>query len=132
MYLALQLTVTAADTSAILGAGATRQRVNLLTTASRPIALPSLVEQLAIADHVRSETSPIRLAVAAVHTELHLIAQYRTHLISDVVTGKLDIREAAALLPVEGDETAPEVSDEFDNIQADEEDDLAMTEAEVE
>ena len=31
--------------------------------------------------------------------ELHLISEYRTRLIADVVTGKLDVREAAAALP---------------------------------
>ena len=33
--------------------------------------------------------------------------EYRTRLIADVVTGKLDVREAAAQLPEEGDEDIP-------------------------
>jgi len=41
------------------------------------------------------------------HTKLH---EYRTRLIADVVTGKLDVREAAAQLPDEADE--PEPADE--------------------
>ena len=31
--------------------------------------------------------------------EINLLCQYRTRLIADVVTGKLDVREAAARLP---------------------------------
>ena len=40
--------------------------------------------------------------------EINLIREYRTRLIADVVTGKLDVREAAARLPneIEADLTA--------------------------
>ncbi len=34
------------------------------------------------------------------HEEIALIGDYRTRLIADVVTGKLDVREVAAALPV--------------------------------
>ena len=34
-----------------------------------------------------------------VRAELSLLNEYRTRLIADVVTGKLDVREAAARLP---------------------------------
>ena len=43
-------------------------------------------------------------------SEISLLREYRTRLIADVVTGKLDVREAAANLPEEIDET--EVLDE--------------------
>ena len=33
--------------------------------------------------------------------EIDLLREYRTRLIADVVTGKLDVREAAAKLPEE-------------------------------
>lgn len=35
--------------------------------------------------------------------EIELIREYRTRLIADVVTGKLDVREAAMRLPDEGE-----------------------------
>ena len=44
--------------------------------------------------------------------ELDLLREYRTRLIADVVTGKLDVREAAANLPDEADE--PEALDDID------------------
>jgi type I restriction enzyme S subunit len=36
--------------------------------------------------------------------EIALLREYRTRLIADVVTGKLDVREAAAQLPEEPEE----------------------------
>ena len=38
---------------------------------------------------------------------LALLREYRTRLIADVVTGKLDVREAAARLPDEVEELEP-------------------------
>ena len=53
-----------------------------------------------------------------------LLKEYRTRLISDVVTGKLDVREAAANLPEELKEELPEdqeQEEEDDKDLADEE-----------
>ena len=36
--------------------------------------------------------------------QIELVEEYRTRLIADVVTGKLDVREAAAELPDEPDD----------------------------
>ena len=38
------------------------------------------------------------------HRQIELLQEYRTRLIADVVTGKLDVREAAAQLPDESDD----------------------------
>jgi type I restriction enzyme S subunit len=48
-----------------------------------------------------------------------LLREYRTRLIADAVTGKLDVREAAAQLPEEAEE--PEPSDEADALPESEE-----------
>ena len=42
---------------------------------------------------------PLDTAVKRAHREIGLLHEYRTRLIADVVTGKLDVREAAAALP---------------------------------
>jgi type I restriction enzyme S subunit len=42
-----------------------------------------------------------------VNREIRLLREYRTRLIADVVTGKLDVREAAARLPEEAEEPEP-------------------------
>jgi type I restriction enzyme S subunit len=50
--------------------------------------------------------------IAALRNSIDLVTEYRTRLVADVVTGKLDVREAAALLP---DEAAPDtVTDDTD------------------
>ena len=43
-------------------------------------------------------------AIARAHRQIELMQEYRTRLIADVVTGKLDVREAAAQLPDESDD----------------------------
>ena len=50
-----------------------------------------------------------RLDRACIHTlrEVECLNEYRTSLIADVVTGKFDVREAAARLPDEVEELEP-------------------------
>ena len=62
-------------------------------------ALPSVVEQKAINEHVKSATYATQSAIAATLTQVQLLEEYRTRLIADVVTGKLDVHEAEASLP---------------------------------
>ena len=40
-------------------------------------------------------------AIARARRQIELLEEYRTRLIADVVTGKLDVRDAAAQLPEE-------------------------------
>jgi type I restriction enzyme S subunit len=42
------------------------------------------------------------------YTKLELLREYRTRLVADVVTGKLDVREVAVRLPVEAAPDVPE------------------------
>ena len=67
---------------------------------------PSLNEQRVIVGRVDVATTNIDTAVASIRAQIELIKEYRTRLIADVVTGKLDVRDAAANLPdgVEEDE----------------------------
>ena len=61
--------------------------------------LPPLAEQTAIVAHLDKLTADIDDAIARTRREIELLEEYRTRLIADVVTGKLDVREAAAELP---------------------------------
>jgi len=61
--------------------------------------VPSIGEQTAIAHFLNHTTQRIAKHRAAVKREIDLLHEYRTRLIADVVTGKLDVREAAAHLP---------------------------------
>ena len=62
-------------------------------------AFPLPAEQAAIVAHLDKLTSDIDAAIAHTRREIELLEEYRTRLIADVVTGKLDVREAAANLP---------------------------------
>lgn len=132
-FAALHLTGTAVDAQSLLSTGATRQRTNLQTTASRLIAVPPPQEQLAIVQYIMNGISSLSLAISNANREISLLREYRTRLITDVVTGKLDVREAAGRLHDEADE--PELADGADAMSAvDEEpvDDLDTAQEEVE
>ena len=62
-------------------------------------AFPLPAEQAAIVAHLDKLTSDIDAAIAHTRREIELLEEYRTRLIADVVTGKLDVRDAAADLP---------------------------------
>ena len=111
-FAALQLTATATAASALLSTGATRQRTNLQSTSARAIGIPAVSEQVLIVEHVTVKASRISAAEKAAQREITLLREYRTRLIADVVTGKLDVREVASRLPDEVEE--PEPCDETD------------------
>ena len=71
------------------------------------VPFPPLEESQLILRYVEESTAPIIKAIAHTRRQIKLIQEYRTRLISDVVTGKLDVREAAALLPDEADDEEP-------------------------
>ena len=70
------------------------------------IVVPPLAEQAAIAAHLDKATATIDAAVACARRQTELLREYRARLIADVVTGKLDMRKAAANLPDESGESA--------------------------
>ena len=98
-FLAFQLTATASAVAGLLSTGATRQRVNLQSTSSRVVGIPPLHDQVRITSYVIAKSQHIHTVQNAARKEISLIREYRTRLIADVVTGKLDVREAAANLP---------------------------------
>ena len=66
--------------------------------------LPPLPEQQAIVQYIDQEMVRIDTDITRARRQIELVEEYRTRLIADVVTGKLDVREAAALVPDEGDD----------------------------
>jgi type I restriction enzyme S subunit len=65
------------------------------------IAIPSFSEQREILKKVWEHIQTISLKEEMAKKEIELLQEYRTRLITDVVTGKLDVRAAAAQLPDE-------------------------------
>ena len=64
-----------------------------------PLVYPPKVEQDAIAEHIDEVTTSVDAAITRTRSQIDLMNEYRTRLIADVVTGQLDVREAAEELP---------------------------------
>ncbi len=69
-----------------------------------PLLCPPGAEQAAIVECLERAISTNNTAIARARRQIDLVQEYRTRLIADVVTGKLDVREAAAQLPEDGDD----------------------------
>ncbi len=112
-----------------------KQTTNLASTNSStlrafPILLPPPEEQLTILDGISKQTATLSTATERATHEISLLREYRTRLIADVVTGKLDVRKTAAQLP---DEAALDGQNEppIDEIEADEPEDAITSEVEA-
>jgi type I restriction enzyme S subunit len=68
---------------------------------------------------IQRETAESQTAIDVANGEIALLQEYRARLIADVVTGKLDVREAAARLPLEVPVSEP--LDEIQDLAEDEE-----------
>ncbi|MCY3871571.1 MAG: restriction endonuclease subunit S [Gemmatimonadetes bacterium] len=75
-------------------------QVSVTTAAIKAIQfpLPPLAEQTVIVRYLNKATADIDAAIDRARREIELLGEYRTRLIADVVTGKVDVREAAAEL----------------------------------
>ncbi len=82
-----------------MGRGITVMHIYSSHLKSVTIAFPPLSEQKAIVRYLGDTTNALDAAISNGQQEIELLTEYRTRLISDVVTGKLDVREAAADLP---------------------------------
>lgn len=83
------------------------------------LPVPPLEEQHAIIEFLDLHCAKINLAIHHAEQEIALIQEYHTRLITDVVTGKLDVHEAAQNLPEELDNI--DLNDEPEIIAEDEE-----------
>ena len=96
------------EQSQLFTRGATNQDLGLgrMKGIELPVP-PALAEQKAIAGYLRTGLGQVLEAISAAQREIALLREYHTRLIADVVTGKLDVREAAASLLEEADERDP-------------------------
>lgn len=69
-----------------------RKVIPKTTFLSMKLPLPPPSERIAIVEHIRVTTGAIDRIVERTQREIDLIREYRTRLIADVVTGKLDVR----------------------------------------
>ena len=78
--------------------GATVESIEYELFANSRLPIPPVSEQAAIVENLRLELSAINQAIDRAQRQISLLREYRTRLIADVVTGKLDVREAATRL----------------------------------
>jgi type I restriction enzyme, S subunit len=71
------------------------------------VPVPSLKDQVAIGAAIEQELRSLVRQASRIKDEIALLREYRTRLIADVVTGKLDVRGAAERLPDELGTTEP-------------------------
>lgn len=76
-----------------VGASGVRQSLNWDNIRTLPILLPPLNEQNQIVDHINTIASIIDEAKKTYEKKIELFLEYRTRLISDVVTGQIDVRD---------------------------------------
>ncbi len=84
------------------------------------LSLPP-TEQKEIVAFIAKETAALTTAIARTEREIALMQEYRTRLTADLVTGKLDVRAAAAKLPEPPAELAAEevVEEDVENSEPD-------------
>ena len=92
----------------------TQGNLNVERIGSMGLALPPAIEQQSVVRKIETSTLGLNAAINRARREIELLREYRTRLIADVVTGKLDVREAAANLP----EPLDEVDDRIDEGEA--------------
>jgi type I restriction enzyme S subunit len=84
---------------------------------------PDREEQKSIYQNIEKDSEPLSRAIDITRREIDLLVEYRTRLTADVVTGKLDVREAAKNLPeetteAEADPAILEEDEELEEVEA--------------
>jgi len=81
--------------------GSTVSHFNMSDIGLLPLLLPPIEEQREIVKSIVEQTAGLTTTITRLEREIDLLREYRTRLISDIVTGKFDVRDAAARLPAE-------------------------------
>lgn len=80
--------------------------------------VPTVSEQTEIMEYLDVALVKQNTAISRLEREIELLREYRTRLVADVVTGKLDVREAAMRLP---EEAAPDTVEDDTSLSSDSE-----------
>jgi type I restriction enzyme S subunit len=115
-----------ADQFRISATGVTRFGLAQGAIKSAIFPLPPLEEQRAIIAHISEKCSEISQAVSRAEREIELMREYRTRLISDVVTGKVDVRGIE--VPEVSEEGLQDFYEEIDEANGVSDDDLETEE----
>lgn len=107
------------------GASSSMQNIGQDVLKNLWVSMPSIAEQQRIVESVALATHPCNVGISRLEREIKLLREYRTRLVADVVTGKLDVREAASHLPDEAPPDAEEETEVSDEIEAVDEEAIA-------
>jgi type I restriction enzyme, S subunit len=114
--------------------GAAQPKLTKDRLMSVAMAVPKRAEQDRIVDWIAAEIEPLSTGISQARHEAELLREWRVRLVADVVTGKLDVREAAAQLTDEVEEPEPPegVGSLAEHDESEDEGDLGGTAVEVE
>jgi type I restriction enzyme S subunit len=117
----LQLSLTAAYPQLRASsddAGSTKGAITCEQLKRFKLPIPPRAEQDELVTRIHAETRELDAVASRLNREIDLLREYRSRLIADVVTGKLDVRQAAARLPDEAPidtaDSEPDLDDETD------------------
>lgn len=92
------------------------------------ISIPPLPEQAAIVEYIDAKCAKIDSAITSDRKVIEFLKEFRTRLIADVVTGKLDVRDVAEKMPEEPEEDMEPIEEETEEKEASEIDALSEEE----
>jgi len=75
------------------GGGSTRDYVGIVAQRELKLIKPPIEEQKELIEYIEKETSTIETLISKYQKQIDLMQEYRTALISQAVTGKIDVRE---------------------------------------
>jgi len=107
--------------------GVTRVGLGVYDLKKAQIPIPPLSEQTAIASHIEAETAKLNQAISTIEKEIALVEEYKTALIAEAVTGKIDIRNYK-IPEVEETESYDEIEEEI-NLESENIEDFQEEEA---
>jgi type I restriction enzyme S subunit len=103
--------------------GSTVGHLRLGQVSALPLLWCPVTEQKAIVAHIVKLSAPMATAISRLEQEITLLREYRTRLVADVVTGKLDVRELAAGLPEDVEPSIQSVVPGYDAAEAEDDPD---------
>ena len=107
-YLQMCLTAAYSELRAISDdSGSTKGALTCEDIKRFMVVMPPRQEQERLVSEVRRELAGVDASIDRARRQVDLVQEYRTRLVADVVTGKLDVRETAAQLPAEAESVVP-------------------------
>lgn len=99
--------------------GVTRVGLGVYDMKKARIPIPPINEQKLIISHIEKETSQLNQLIQTIEKEIALTQEYRTALIAEAVTGKVDVRAFVIPTVSEQEELYEEIEEELDMVAED-------------